>query len=153
MFHVVLVEPEIPQNTGSIIRMCAATGCHLHLVGRLGFSLDDRHLRRAGLDYWRSVVVGVYPDLEALSARVDPTRWHLFSRRGSRRYDTVAFQDGDALVFGSESTGLPPGLLDSRPDRTVFLPVLGAVRSVNLSAAVHVAIYEAHRQKNFELFA
>ncbi len=153
MFHVVLVEPEIPQNTGSVIRMCAATGAQLHLVGRLGFTLDDARLRRAGLDYWRSVVVGIYPDMEALAERIDPSRWYLFTKRGSRRYDRVEYQEGDALIFGSESTGLSASLREGYADRAVFLPILKNVRSINLSAAVHVVIFEAHRQKNFKNFA
>jgi len=153
MFHVVLVEPEIPQNTGSVIRMCAATGAQLHLVGRLGFTLDDARLRRAGLDYWRSVVVGIYPDMEALAERIDPSRWYLFSKRGDLRYDQVEYSEGDALIFGSESTGLSASLREAYADRAVFLPILGNVRSINLSAAVHIAIYEAHRQKNFKNFA
>ena len=153
MFHVVLVEPEIPQNTGSVIRMCAATGARLHLVGRLGFTLDDARLRRAGLDYWRSVVVGLYPDMEALAARIDPARWYLFRKRGSKRYDRVAYRDGDALIFGSESVGLSTSLCGDHAERTVFLPILENVRSINLSAAVHVAIYEANRQENFNIFA
>ena len=153
MFHVVLVEPEIPQNTGSVIRMCAATGAQLHLVGKLGFTLDDARLRRAGLDYWRSVVEGIYPDMEALAERIDPARWYLFTKRGELRYDRVEYEEGDALIFGSESTGLSASLREGYAGQTVFLPILEKVRSINLSAVVHIAIYEAHRQKNFRIFA
>jgi tRNA (cytidine/uridine-2'-O-)-methyltransferase len=99
------------------------------------------------------VVVGVYPDMEALATRLDPARWYLFSRRGRVRYDTIVYRDGDAMVFGSESMGLPASLLADHADRSVFMPIMGNLRSINLSAAVHVAIYEAHRQENFKFFA
>jgi tRNA (cytidine/uridine-2'-O-)-methyltransferase len=149
-FHVVLLEPEIPPNTGNIARLCAATGCPLHLVGRLGFSIDEHAVRRAGLDYWHLVDVRTHPDLESAerdiaSDRPEGRSW-LFSAKAKTSYLDAGFQRGDALVFGKESVGLPPELLAARADRVIGIPTLGAVRSLNLANAVSIAIYEALRQ-------
>lgn len=143
---MVLVEPEIPPNTGSIARTCVVTGCHLHLVEPLGFSLDASRLRRAGLDYWPAVALHVHPDwtacLEALGDR--PLR--LFTAHGRRLHTAVSYRADDALVFGRESTGLPAQVLEAHPDDWVRIPMRPGWRSLNLSNAVAVAVYEAMRQ-------
>jgi tRNA (cytidine/uridine-2'-O-)-methyltransferase len=150
-FQIVLVEPEIPPNTGNIARLCAATCSPLHLVGRLGFRIDEHAVRRAGLDYWHLVDVHTHAALEdalaaiALGAGRTPRRW-LLSAHGARSYLEVAFEPGDVLVFGKESVGLPPELLEHFPDETIGIPTLGAVRSHNLANAVAIVLYEALRQ-------
>ncbi len=144
--HVVLVEPEIPPNTGNIARLCAATRTHLHLVHPLGFSTDDRHLKRAGLDYWSYVSVREHPSLEAALATSGSGPVFYFSARSGRPYDRAPFAPGCRLVFGPESRGLPPALLDRNPDRVFRIPIWGRVRSLNLSTAVGVVVYEAYRR-------
>jgi tRNA (cytidine/uridine-2'-O-)-methyltransferase len=151
-FHVVLVEPEIPPNTGNIARLCAATACPLHLVGRLGFSIDAHAVRRAGLDYWPLVEVHTHSDLAAaegaiarLAAPAAPRVW-LFSGKARRSFLDVDFAEGDALVFGKESTGLPDELLRDRTAMVIGIPTLGEVRSLNLANSVAIALYEALRQ-------
>jgi tRNA (cytidine/uridine-2'-O-)-methyltransferase len=142
--HIVLVEPEIPPNTGNVARLCAATGCALHLVEPLGFRIDDRELKRAGLDYWDALGVVVHPSLDAFLATFDAGRLWLFSTRASRGYAEAAFARGDALVFGKETAGLPQALLDAHPERALRIPMRpGAVRSINLSTAAGVATYAA----------
>jgi tRNA (cytidine/uridine-2'-O-)-methyltransferase len=153
MVQVALLDPEIPQNTGNIVRLCAACGAGLHLVGRLGYTLDDAKLKRAGLDYWRSVVVGVHRDLESLASAVPPERWLLFSKKGKTRYDLVSYEDDHLLFFGPESTGFSEQLLELHQERSVHIPISDRVRSLNLAAAVHVAVYEGLRQRNFQNFA
>jgi len=153
MLHVVLVHPEIPQNTGSIIRLCAATGAALHLVAPMGFSLDDGKLKRAGLDYWKTVVVGIHPNLDSLALIIPRDRWYMFSVHGTRRFDQVCYQDGDALLFGPESKGLDESIGEVAPEHRVSVPVLPAVRSLNLSATVHIGVYEALRQRKFDFFS
>jgi tRNA (cytidine/uridine-2'-O-)-methyltransferase len=149
-FHVVLVEPEIPPNTGNVARLCGATSCPLHLVGPLGFRIDDHSVRRAGLDYWHLVDVRRHLDfphfLHAWEALPRRGRLHLFSALASRSYLDADFAEGDALVFGRESVGLPPDLLARYPDRVLGIPTLGAVRSLNLANAVGIALYEALRK-------
>jgi len=141
--HLVLVEPQIPPNTGNVARLCAATGCRLHLVEPLGFSIADRELRRAGLDYWDAVDVRVHPSLDAFFATCAAPLW-LMSTRAAQRYDTVAFARGDALVFGKETAGLPQALLDAHPGRALRVPMRpGAVRSLNLSTTVGIVAYAA----------
>lgn len=148
--HVILVEPEIPPNTGNIARTCAATGTTLHLVEPLGFQLSDRHLRRAGVDYWDAVDVHVHSHWSALPAELTAAeRLHLFTAHGGTRYDQVAYDPGAVLVFGRESTGLPAWLLAAYPDRWRVIPMWGRVRSLNLSNAVAIAVYEALRQQGF----
>jgi tRNA (cytidine/uridine-2'-O-)-methyltransferase len=154
MFHVVLVHPEIPPNTGNIIRLCANTGCALHLVEPLGFRLSDRGLRRAGLDYGDIEEILVHEDWDACQAALErttrPGGVFALSTRGSVRYDAPAFASGDAFVFGSETTGLPAVVVDAIPGgRRLRLPMLPASRSLNLSNAVAVMIYEAWRQARF----
>jgi tRNA (cytidine/uridine-2'-O-)-methyltransferase len=145
-FHVVLVEPEIPPNTGNIARLCAATGSVLHLVGRLGFRIDEHAVRRAGLDYWHLVELRQHADLTAAEAAIRPGRLWFFSGKAARSYLEVAFGPGDGLVFGKESAGLPETLLAERSESVIGIPMPGAVRSLNLSNAAAVALYEALRQ-------
>ena len=150
MFHVILFQPEIPPNTGNIIRLCANSGCQLHLIEPLGFELDDKRLRRAGLDYHDLAVVTVHPDLDAALAALAPARVLAFTARGSVRHDRVAYRPGDVLLFGRESTGLPEEVLtDPRVTETVCLPMQPARRSLNLANAVSIAVYEAWRQHDF----
>ena len=151
-FHVVLVEPEIPPNTGNIARLCGATRCPLHLVGTLGFRIDEHAVRRAGLDYWHLVDVRAHSDLSAAeadiatSSRERPPRSWLFSGKAQRSYLDADFRLGDALVFGKESVGLSERLLEERAEFVVGIPMPGAVRSLNLSNAVAIGLYEALRQ-------
>ena len=149
MFHVVLVEPEIPQNTGNIARTCAATGCTLHLVEPLGFQIDDKHVRRAGLDYWGLVNVEVHQSFDEVLKALEGSRFHYFTTKAKRRYDEAEYREGDVLVFGKETKGLPEELLVTRPDECVRIPMIGEARSLNLSNAAAVAVYEGLRQNNF----
>jgi len=154
MFDVVLFQPEIPPNTGNIIRLCANTGCALHLIRPLGFSLDERRLRRAGLDYREWAPVRVHASLGAYLAAASPARVLAFSARGSRSYADVAYGEGDALLFGPETRGLPAAVLRGIPiHRRLFIPMRAGNRSLNLSNAVAVACYEAWRQTGFEVAA
>ena len=148
--HVALVEPEIPPNTGNVARLCAATGCALHLVEPLGFRIDDRELKRAGLDYWRAVALVVHPSLDAfLRATVSLNRW-FFSTHAARRYDDAAFAIGDVLVFGKETKGLPRELVENNTDRALRIPMReGGVRSINLATAVGIAAYAALSKLGF----
>lgn len=149
-FQIVLVEPEIPPNTGNIARLCAATRSHLHLVEPLGFSIDAHAVRRAGLDYWHLVDVTTHGSYaaarSAIDARGEGARHYLFTGKAQRSYLDVAFRPGDALVFGKESVGLPAPLLAAHAAELVGIPTLGAVRSLNLANAVAIALYEALRQ-------
>jgi tRNA (cytidine/uridine-2'-O-)-methyltransferase len=150
MFHVVLYQPEIPPNTGNIIRLCANTGSHLHLIHPLGFELEDSKLRRAGLDYHEWAEVREYPDLETFTRVVQPLRLFALSTHGTYRYDHVEYQAGDAFMFGPETRGLPAELLASLPtERVLRLPMRPNVRSLNLSNSVAVVVYEAWRQFEF----
>ena len=151
MLHVVLHQPEIPPNTGNVIRLCANTGAQLHLVGPLGFELDDARLRRAGLDYHEYAQVSVHADLPAYLAAAKPARLFALSTRGTRRYDTVRYDDGDALLFGSETRGLPAEVISALPpEQRIRLPMRPDNRSLNLSNAVAVVVYEAWRQAGFD---
>jgi tRNA (cytidine/uridine-2'-O-)-methyltransferase len=144
---IVLVEPEIPPNTGNIARSCAATGTQLHLIEPLGFSLDDAKLKRAGLDYWDAISPTRHADWEAYIAATRPERFFLFSTGGSRSIYDADFLPGDHLVFGSETRGLPESLLTRYRDRVLGIPVMTRhVRSLNLSTAAGIALYEALRQ-------
>jgi tRNA (cytidine/uridine-2'-O-)-methyltransferase len=146
-FHIVLVEPEIPPNTGNIARLCAATGTVLHLVGKLGFSLDDKHLKRAGLDYWKAVDIKYWNSLEELQQAFPDGRWWYTSKKAEKPYVEADFQTGDFLVFGKETLGLPEELLAAHADRAIRIPILiSTVRSLNLSTAAGVVLYEALRQ-------
>lgn len=149
VFHIVLVEPEIPPNTGNVGRLCLATGAHLHLVKPLGFSLDDRQLRRAGLDYWHEVKVTLWDSLDALRAAQAPdARWFFLTTKTTRAYWDAAFQPGDFLVFGRETKGLPEPLLAANVADCLTIPMRPETRSLNLATAVGIVLYEAMRQAN-----
>jgi len=150
MLHVILYQPEIPPNTGNVIRLCANTGCRLHLIEPLGFQLSDAKLRRAGLDYREWADVRTYPSWSSyLEQNAQPRLW-AFSTHGLKRYCDVAFRDGDALLFGPETRGLPAALRsDLGDERVLRLPMLEQSRSLNLSNAVAVCVYEALRQTGF----
>lgn len=148
-FHVVLVEPEIPPNTGNVARTCAATGTVLHLVRPLGFEVDDRHLRRAGLDYWHWVHVEYHDRFEDLLEEHPEGRFFYFSTKGKRQYAEVRYRPGDFLVFGKETRGLPDALLERFPEQTLRIPMRPDIRSLNLSNSVALALFEALRQNGF----
>ena len=151
MLDIVLHRPEIPPNTGNVIRLCANTGARLHLIAPLGFALDDARLKRAGLDYHEYARLSVHEDLAAFVAAVNPVRLFAVSTRGTVRYDTVAYRSGDAVMFGSETCGLPAEVLDAIPvAQRVRLPMRPDNRSLNLSNAVAVIAYEAWRQSGFD---
>jgi tRNA (cytidine/uridine-2'-O-)-methyltransferase len=149
-FHIVLVEPEIPPNTGNVARLGAGTSSPLHLVGRLGFKIDEQSVRRAGVDYWHLVDVRTHVDfaqfVHAFEKESPGGRLFLFSALAERSYLEADFQPGDALVFGKESVGLPEELTSKYQDRLVGIPTLGAVRSLNLANAVGIGLFEALRQ-------
>lgn len=151
LFHVVLYQPEIPPNTGNVMRLCANAGVALHLIEPLGFRLEDRELRRAGLDYREWVDVATHKSIEAFLETIRPERVLAFSTRGQRLYTEVHYRPGDALLFGPETRGLPQALLDTLPpEQRLRLPLRPENRSLNLSNAVAIAIYEAWRQNGFE---
>lgn len=143
VLHVVLLEPEIPYNTGSVGRTCVAVGAKLWLVRPLGFRVDDYHLRRAGLDYWQHLNWEVVDDWQALAQRLPLDRAWLFSTKGQKAHHEASFRRGDVIVFGRESQGLPPSLLAEYPDQVLRIPCRMDVRSLNLSISVAVACYEA----------
>jgi|SRR5665213_381185 tRNA (cytidine/uridine-2'-O-)-methyltransferase len=147
--HLVLVEPQIPPNAGNVARLCAATGCGLHLIEPLGFSLDDRELKRAGLDYWHELDVTVHASLDEFLGRFEGGIW-LLSTRAPRTHAGAPFAFGDALIFGKETAGLPQALLEAHADRTLRIPMrAGAVRSLNLSTAVGIVAYAALARLGF----
>jgi tRNA (cytidine/uridine-2'-O-)-methyltransferase len=148
--NIVLVQPEIPQNTGNIARTCAVTGTGLHLVGPLGFSLDDRYLKRAGLDYWKDLSVTVHSDTAAFLGSLEPeARLCLTTKRGKRLYTEADYSGNCYVLFGKESAGLPEYLMHRYPDRWIRIPMKPSARSLNLSNAAAVVIYEALRKQNF----
>ena len=152
MFHIVLHEPEIPPNTGNVIRLCANTGATLHLVKPLGFRLDARAVRRAGLDYRELADVRVHASLDECLEDLGRPRWFAFTTRAAVPYTDVVYRQGDVLVFGAETRGLPEDVLNSCPlERRLRIPMRPDVRSLNLSNAVAVAVYEAWRQHAFAL--
>lgn len=147
LFHVALVEPEIPQNTGNIGRTCVGTRSDLHLVGPLGFKITDKNLKRAGLDYWQHLRWKHHETRESWKAEIrDPRRMFYFSAKGTRHYYDVQFQKGDWLVFGKETKGLPDDLLQQNEDQTLLIPILGPVRGYNVSTAVAIVAFEFLRQ-------
>jgi tRNA (cytidine/uridine-2'-O-)-methyltransferase len=149
MLNIVLVSPEIHQNTGNIARTCAATGARLHLIGPLGFEITDKALRRAGLDYWYSLDVSLYDSLEDFFQKVQPERMWLLTTKAPRRYTDVQFQDGDYLFFGRESAGLPEPFLEAHRESCLKIPMAPEARSLNLSNSVAITVYEALRQLDF----
>ena len=156
MFHVILHRPEIPPNTGNVIRLCANTGAHLHLVRPLGFDIDDKQLRRAGLDYHEFAPMQVHDGLDAALAAIEtvngaPPRVFALSTRGTVRFDAPAYRAGDAFLFGSETAGLPQAVLDTIPDaQRLRLPIRPGNRSLNLSNTVAVVVFEGWRQSGFD---
>ncbi|MFQ5994588.1 MAG: tRNA (uridine(34)/cytosine(34)/5-carboxymethylaminomethyluridine(34)-2'-O)-methyltransferase TrmL [Acidiferrobacterales bacterium] len=151
MFNVVLFQPEIPPNTGNVMRLCANTGVRLHLIEPLGFALDDRQLRRAGLDYHEWANVRVHADFPGFMTQVRPPQLFAFSTKGQRVYTAVDYEAGDTFLFGPETRGLPAELLEGLPpEQRLRLPMLPGVRSLNLSNAVAVVVYEAWRQLGFD---
>ena len=149
MISVALVEPEIPPNTGNIARLCAATRTPLHIVGAAGFRLDDRAVRRAGLDYWPEVILSRHRDLAALSAALEQARFVYLTTKAERSYTDWSFTSADCLVFGRETRGLPDDLLRANWDRCLTIPMLNPkVRSLNLATSVAIVLYEALRQMN-----
>ena len=150
MLHVILYQPEIPPNTGNVIRLCANTGAHLHLVEPLGFELDDARLRRAGLDYHEWARVQKHASLDDCLRTLGPPRLFAFSARATRRFDRVDYRAGDALLFGPETRGLPADVMAGIPDeQRLTLPMRAGQRSLNLSNAVAVAVFEAWRQLGY----
>ena len=149
MFHIVLVEPEIPQNTGNIARTCAVTGARLHLVRPLGFSVDDKSLKRAGLDYWDELNVVYHDSFAEIEETYPDARFFLLSTHATKSYADVSYQDGDILVFGKETAGLGQALLERRAEDAVRIPMREGLRSLNLSNSVALVLYEALRQSGF----
>lgn len=149
MFNIVLVEPEIPQNTGNISRTCAVTDTRLHLVRPLGFTIDDKQLKRAGLDYWKDLDLTYYDSFEELEEKNSGARFFLFSTHAKRVYTDVSYRGGDFLVFGKETAGLGKSLLKRRADDAVRIPMKSDQRSLNLSNSAALALYEALRQTGF----
>ncbi|MCI6231099.1 MAG: tRNA (uridine(34)/cytosine(34)/5-carboxymethylaminomethyluridine(34)-2'-O)-methyltransferase TrmL [Selenomonas sp.] len=151
--HIVLVEPEIPGNTGNIARLCAATGIELHLVKPLGFSTDDKYLKRAGLDYWHLVKVHYHENFDEVAAMYQGHNFYFLSTKAPRSYTEVQFMPDDMLVFGKETKGLPEPLLQAHWDTAVRIPMISEARSLNLSNSVAIVAYEALRQQNFAQLA
>ena len=149
MLHIVLVEPEIPQNCGNIARTCAATGCTLHLIRPLGFDISEKAVKRAGLDYWHLVTVQTYENLEDFFRRNDVQRMWCLSTKAPRSYAEAGFRDGDYLFFGKETKGLPEDFLEMHRDSCVRIPMRSKARSLNLSNAVAITVFEALRQLEF----
>lgn len=147
--HIVLVEPEIPGNTGNIARLCAATGCELHLVKPLGFSTDDKYLKRAGLDYWHLVTVHYHESIDEVLKKYSDYKCYFNTTKAFRHYTDVRYGSDDLLVFGKETAGLPEHLLAAHKDCCVRIPMIDEARSLNLSNAVAIVAYEALRQINF----
>jgi tRNA (cytidine/uridine-2'-O-)-methyltransferase len=146
-FHVVLIEPEIPPNTGSIARLCGATDCTLHLVKPLGFSTDNKHLKRAGLDYWQYVDIVYWENIDAFLAAQDEERLYFLTKKVDRSYTEVRFKSGDFLIFGKETAGLPQEILQYYRDRCYTIPMSNPnIRSLNLATAAGIVLYEALRQ-------
>ncbi len=150
MFNIVLDRPEIPQNTGNIVRTCAATGCRLHLIRPLGFEVSDKYLKRAGLDYWHFVDISYYDGIEELFAKYPDGNYWFFSTKSAKTHSDVRFAEGDFLVFGRETAGLDESLLAAYYENCVRIPMIGEIRSLNLSNSVAVAVYEGWRQLGYE---
>lgn len=146
MLHIVLIEPEIPPNTGNIARLCLSAGARLHLVGELGFSLDEKSLKRAGMDYWHLCDIHRWESLQDLQSKNSDGRFFYFSTKASKTYWEEAFADGDFFVFGRESRGLPESLLHANPDQVLRIPIAPEARSLNLATSVGIALYEGVRQ-------
>ena len=148
-FHIVLVEPEIPANTGNISRTCAGTDTHLHLVKPLGFSIEDKDLKRAGLDYWPSVKLHVHDSFDEVLEQYGGGRMFFATTKGSRSYTDFEYRDEDMFVFGRETKGLPDSILSRFPERRIRIPINDNIRSLNLSNSVAIVLFEALRQAEF----
>lgn len=148
--HIVLVEPEIPGNTGNISRLCAANGFDLHLVKPLGFSIDDKHVKRAGLDYWHLVKLHIHDSFQEVQNQYQGHNFYYCSTKATRVYSAVSYHDEDFIVFGKETAGLPEKLLLDNPDACIRIPMVHKARSLNLSNAVAIVAYEALRQNDFQ---
>jgi tRNA (cytidine/uridine-2'-O-)-methyltransferase len=149
MFNIILYEPEIPPNTGNVIRLCANTGCQLHLIHPLGFNLSDAQVKRAGLDYHDMTRVTEYPSLEDCLTRIGHTRLFAVETGGATRYTDVAFQANDTLMFGRETTGIPSSVIQSSNAHHITIPMIEGNRSINLSNSVALVVFEAWRQNGF----
>ena len=149
VLNIVLVEPEIPQNTGNIARTCAATGARLHIVKPMGFTPTDKHLKRAGLDYWHYLDITYYENIEELFEKNRGGMFYYFSTKAPRAYTEISYPDNCYIVFGKETKGLPEKLLFENPDTTVRIPMITGIRSLNLSNSVAIAAYEILRQWDF----
>lgn len=148
--NIVLFQPEIPQNTGNIARTCVLTNCKLHLIKPLGFSLDEKHLRRAGLDYWKDLDLSVYESYDELREKHKDSTFYFSTTHAENLYSEVNFKDGDFIVFGKESAGLPDAIRESDPERGIRVPMINTTtRSLNLSNTVSIVVYEALRQMDF----
>lgn len=148
--NIVLVEPEIPQNTGNIVRTCAATGTKLHIIEPMGFTVDDKKLKRAGLDYWHFMNIKYYKNLEDFFEKTKGGRYFYLSSKAPTSYTDVHFKDEDYLLFGKETRGLPEKLLIDNPERCVRIPMISEARCLNLSNSVAIVVYEALRQNGFK---
>ncbi|MEI8388839.1 MAG: tRNA (cytidine(34)-2'-O)-methyltransferase [bacterium] len=148
-FNIVLYEPQIPQNTGNIARLCACTGSSLFLVGKLGFHITDRHVKRAGLDYWDSVDINTVSTLAELQENFPDNNFYFLSTKASKKYTEISYKKGDFLVFGSETKGLPEEIVFNNIDNSLTIPMIDNQRSLNLSNSVSIVVYEALRQINF----
>ena len=144
--NIVLFEPEIPQNTGNIVRLCACTGAHLFLVGKLGFSLSDKYLKRAGLDYWDSAKISKYDNLDELKKEFSNSTFYYLTTKTKNKYTDTKFKDGDFIVFGPETRGIPEDILNSNKENCLTIPMNEGQRSLNLSNSVAIVVYEAIRQ-------
>lgn len=149
MFHIVLIEPEIPQNTGNIVRTCAATGAKLHLIRPLGFEISDKYLKRAGLDYWDFTEISYYDSVNELFEKYPDATFYFFTSKGKKAHSDVTYRDGDFLVFGKETAGIPEEILVSHEETCVRIPMIGGIRCLNLSNAAAIAVYEALRQTGY----
>ena len=147
--HIVLYQPEIPQNTGNIVRTCAATNTKLHLIKPLGFSLEDRYLKRSGLDYWEFAVINIYDSLDELKLQYPQSKFYYASTKGKKTYSEMEFPQDAFLVFGKETAGLPEDILAENQETLMRIPMIAETRSLNLANSVAVVLYEALRQHNF----
>ncbi|MDE6618087.1 MAG: tRNA (uridine(34)/cytosine(34)/5-carboxymethylaminomethyluridine(34)-2'-O)-methyltransferase TrmL [Clostridiales bacterium] len=150
MFNIVLYQPEIPQNTGNISRTCACTGSALHIIKPMGFEITDKHLKRAGLDYWDKLDLTYYESMEEFFEKTKGGRYFYLSKKASKRYTDIDFKDGDYLIFGKETKGLPEHIVFDNPDTALRIPMAEGLRSLNLSNTVALVLYEALRQNGFK---
>ena len=147
--NIVLIEPQIPQNTGNIARLCAVTGTPLHLVGKLGFKTDNKSLKRAGLDYWNLLDVRYYESFKNFKDETSSSTYYFLSTKGKKNYSHISYKKDDYLIFGSETKGLSEDILEAFKDQTIRIPMVDGARSLNLSTSVSIVLYEALRQNSF----